>query len=295
MSTSLFHTLTNVVVLALVLSTMAGTAVAQQPSIVMLTNIAAPLLTLVNAYRASVGSPPVCIVASLTAAAEAHSRDMATNQYFAHNDQNGTSPFDRMLTFGYSFNAAAENIAYGYVSPAAVMQGWIASPGHERNLRNAVYAHMGVGAAVGPCMGGQPGTTDCFYDVNDQVGRADLVHHNRFDGGHCGKWDAGLDDCNRDDCGESSEQCRANVDIRDCGEHAGCNKDVNFTDYFANVDPHTERDEHNAPKHIDEPFHLDNLKYDDPPYHHDRAAPVHHNNSCPAAYRDHDPERRRRG
>ncbi|KNE58917.1 hypothetical protein AMAG_04453 [Allomyces macrogynus ATCC 38327] len=145
---------------------MSGPAAAQQAaSPVMLTTIAAPLLALVNAYRASVGSPPVCIVAPLTAAAEAHSRDMAANQYFSHNNQNGTSPFNRMLAAGYSFNAAAENIAYGYVSPAAVMQGWIASPGHERNLRNAVYAHMGVGAAVAPCMGGQPGT--CIWWTQD--------------------------------------------------------------------------------------------------------------------------------
>ncbi|KNE71596.1 hypothetical protein AMAG_16158 [Allomyces macrogynus ATCC 38327] len=166
MTKSLVHTLTNAVVLALVIATMSGPATAQQAAPpVMLTNIAAPLLALVNAYRASVGSPPVCIVASLTAAAEAHSRDMAANQYFAHNNQNGTSPFDRMLAAGYSFNAAAENIAYGYVSPAAVMQGWIASPGHERNLRNAVYAHMGVGAAVAPCMDGQPGT--CIWWTQD--------------------------------------------------------------------------------------------------------------------------------
>jgi uncharacterized protein YkwD len=40
-----------------------------------------------------------------------------------------------------------ENVAYGYRDGAAVMVGWMNSPGHRANILNANYRLLGVGAA----------------------------------------------------------------------------------------------------------------------------------------------------
>jgi uncharacterized protein YkwD len=39
----------------------------------------------------------------------------------------------------------AENVAYGQPSPQSVMQAWMTSPGHRRNILNSRYTEIGVG------------------------------------------------------------------------------------------------------------------------------------------------------
>lgn len=38
-----------------------------------------------------------------------------------------------------------ENVAYGNVTPAQLVQMWMDSPGHRANILNAAYTHIGVG------------------------------------------------------------------------------------------------------------------------------------------------------
>lgn len=54
-----------------------------------------------------------------------------------------TDTFARIALFGTSANA--ENIAAGYGSPSAVVQGWLDSAGHCGNMLNGNYEAMGVG------------------------------------------------------------------------------------------------------------------------------------------------------
>jgi len=101
-----------------------------------------------NRYRASKGKPPLTIDSRLTSAAKKHADWMARTGNFSHTGENGSSPFDRMRAAGYNYRAAGENIAYGYATVEAVMQGWINSPGHESNIRGD-YAHVGFGVSAG--------------------------------------------------------------------------------------------------------------------------------------------------
>jgi uncharacterized protein YkwD len=39
-----------------------------------------------------------------------------------------------------------ENVAYGQRTPQSVMQAWMTSPGHRRNILNSRYTQLGVGA-----------------------------------------------------------------------------------------------------------------------------------------------------
>jgi uncharacterized protein YkwD len=107
--------------------------------------IAEAVLEIVNAERAAAGCPPVTLNAELTAAAQAHSEDMAVNNFFSHTGSNGSDPNQRARLAGYTGRSGWENVAAGYSSPAAVMQGWINSEGHRQNILNCSLREMGLG------------------------------------------------------------------------------------------------------------------------------------------------------
>lgn len=91
--------------------------------------------------------PPVKPVAwnsILEQAALVHSQDMTKNSYFDHTGSDGSSAGDRITRLGYIWQAWGENIAMGYTSERAVMDGWLASEGHCKNIMNATFTEMGV-------------------------------------------------------------------------------------------------------------------------------------------------------
>ncbi|MGL5864428.1 MAG: CAP domain-containing protein [Dermatophilaceae bacterium] len=108
---------------------------------------AAEVIALVNAERAKAGCESVTAEARLTKAAQGHSVDMAENTYMEHQSRDGRSPFDRMKDAGYQGGSMAENIAYGQDSPQDVMQDWMNSDGHRKNILNCDYTQIGVGVA----------------------------------------------------------------------------------------------------------------------------------------------------
>ena len=105
------------------------------------------ILDLTNAERAKANCGALTLQPALNAAADAHSEDMAANDYFSHTSQNGASPSDRARAAGYN-GGVGENIAAGYPDAASVMNGWMNSPGHRANILNCRYQHLGVGYAV---------------------------------------------------------------------------------------------------------------------------------------------------
>ena len=86
---------------------------------------------------------------SLSRAAQAHSSDMARTRTLSHQGSNGSSVGDRAGQAGYNWRAIAENIAVGQPSTSTVVQSWLNSPGHCRNIMNPNYNEIGVGAVRG--------------------------------------------------------------------------------------------------------------------------------------------------
>lgn len=115
-------------------------------------------LQLVNQARASgydCGSTgkfgpaaPLTRDSRLDAAAQAHTVDMVTNNYFDHTGSDGSDPGQRMVAAGYKWHAYGENIAEGYTSAAAVVQGWLQSPGHCANIMDPEFVNVGFGEAA---------------------------------------------------------------------------------------------------------------------------------------------------
>jgi uncharacterized protein YkwD len=103
------------------------------------------VLALTNQERAKQGCGALRMNSALSKAAEAHAADMVDKHYFAHDSLDGRSPFDRMKAAGFKGGAMAENIAVGYSSAAAVVKGWMNSPGHRQNILNCTYTMIGIG------------------------------------------------------------------------------------------------------------------------------------------------------
>jgi uncharacterized protein YkwD len=84
----------------------------------------------------------------LEAAAYAHSNDMSQKKYFSHTAPDGSNAGVRIERAGYIWKTYGENIASGYKNEKEVLDGWISSPGHCKNIMNKNYKEMGV-ARVG--------------------------------------------------------------------------------------------------------------------------------------------------
>jgi uncharacterized protein YkwD len=88
---------------------------------------------------------PLIMNGALRCAARNHSMDMRERDYFDHYTPEGLGPADRLDDAGYSGSAWAENVAWGYWTPEAVVAGWMSSPGHCANLMRAHFTETGVG------------------------------------------------------------------------------------------------------------------------------------------------------
>jgi uncharacterized protein YkwD len=122
-----------------------------------LANFQADALRIVNAYRAagaSCGSRgnfapagALTLNAKLTNAAYGHSSDMAANNYFSHTSLDGRSMSDRINATDYDWSTIGENIAAGYNTMQAAIDGWMSSDGHCANLMNPRFTEFGLACA----------------------------------------------------------------------------------------------------------------------------------------------------
>ncbi|MEV4576529.1 CAP domain-containing protein [Nonomuraea jabiensis] len=120
---------------------------AKEPTTSVGTALEKAVVRLTNAERAKGGCDPLKHDARLRRAAFGHSADMAKNDYFDHDSQDGRDMADRIRATGFTGSTLAENIAMGQRTAAEVVKGWMNSDGHRRNIMNCSYTLIGVGAA----------------------------------------------------------------------------------------------------------------------------------------------------
>ncbi|OAH55188.1 hypothetical protein AWH48_20200 [Domibacillus aminovorans] len=104
---------------------------------------------LVNQERAKQGVSPLQLDTKLSDVARTKSQDMKNKGYFSHQSPTYGSPFDMMKQFGITYKAAGENIAKGQQTPEEVMDAWMNSDGHRKNILSADFTHIGVGYVDG--------------------------------------------------------------------------------------------------------------------------------------------------
>jgi uncharacterized protein YkwD len=110
---------------------------------------------------------PVSWSENLAMAAYLHSEDMALNNFFSHTGSDGRSAGQRISRQGYPWRTYGENIAVGYRTVSSVIQGWLGSEGHCRNLMDPDFTEIGAGYAIGP-FGGNPAARYWTFDLADR-------------------------------------------------------------------------------------------------------------------------------
>ncbi|WP_267639491.1 CAP domain-containing protein [Haloarchaeobius amylolyticus] len=120
----------------------------------------------VNEARAERGLARLGFDPSLAQVARYHSRDMATDDYFAHVSPEGETLADRYALFGYdcyiktgplSYAKGGENIFYTSFAGVSYTEtelaertvtGWLDSPSHRENLLRSYWENEGIGVWV---------------------------------------------------------------------------------------------------------------------------------------------------
>jgi len=105
------------------------------------------ILYYTNKFRASNGLPPLKMEINCNLLAEKHSKDMASGKTgFGHDGFEERAAAIGKVLGGMS--GAAENVAYGTLDAKGVVDGWIKSPGHRKNMLGN-FNLIGVGYAQG--------------------------------------------------------------------------------------------------------------------------------------------------
>lgn len=103
------------------------------------------LVASTNARRAENGLGALALNATLSQAAQAKATDMAARNYWSHNTPDGKEPWVFFNQVGYKYQAAGENLAYGFTTSSDTVVGWMNSPGHRANILNNKYTEVGFG------------------------------------------------------------------------------------------------------------------------------------------------------
>jgi uncharacterized protein YkwD len=116
------------------------------------------MLAAVNAARRTEGLTPLTLNERLNAAACRQARDLAGRalhdvEALSHQGGDGSTLATRLQDAGYSYRAAAENLAAGVADPQETTRLWLASEGHRRNMLTPGFTEAGaarLGARLSP-------------------------------------------------------------------------------------------------------------------------------------------------
>lgn len=124
-------------------------AAAQAEMQASVSEYATEVANLVNQYRAEAGLAPLTLSPSLCEAAEIRAAELLIS--FSHTRPNGQPCVSTFDSLGIPYGYAGENIAAGQKSASEVMNSWINSPGHKKNIMNPNYTKIGIA---------------CYYDAS---------------------------------------------------------------------------------------------------------------------------------
>ncbi len=112
------------------------------------------IIELTNKERAQHNAVALQESRLLNMAAEAKLDDMFAQQYFEHESPDGKGPADLADDAGYRYVIVGENLALGnFGTDAALIKGWMDSPGHRENILREGYREIGVAARKGNFQG----------------------------------------------------------------------------------------------------------------------------------------------
>lgn len=107
------------------------------------------LLFYTNQERLHSGLNSLQLNTTLSKAAEKKAQDMFADNYWAHTAPDGTTPWDFIVTEGYSYSYAGENLARDFSDSQGVVTAWMNSPSHRDNVLRREYEEIGFAVVNG--------------------------------------------------------------------------------------------------------------------------------------------------
>lgn len=107
---------------------------------------------LINQQRESAGLPALVSNPELDTSACLKADDMLAKDYWSHEAPDGTTPWHFFDLAHYDFSAAGENLAYDYMTDAALVEAWMNSPTHRDNILGD-FNEQGLCVRVGDFQG----------------------------------------------------------------------------------------------------------------------------------------------
>ena len=100
-----------------------------------------------NLKREEEGLLPLTSSKRLQAAAERHANDMAEQNKMDHTGSDGSTSAERVKDAGYDYKRCGENVAWGQKSVDEVVDVWMKSPPHQKNILGS-FTQMGAARAT---------------------------------------------------------------------------------------------------------------------------------------------------
>jgi uncharacterized protein YkwD len=111
---------------------------------------AARLHDMINSHREEIGCTPLAWHGIAATVAAARSADMHERRYFDHVAPDGRNVFHELADAGIAARGSiAENIALTQAGPSSVMELWIESPPHRRNIDDCAFTHEALAVRAG--------------------------------------------------------------------------------------------------------------------------------------------------
>lgn len=108
---------------------------------VVYSNMETEILSLINEYREDNNLSTLEVLNIISTEADTHTNYMIINGEVSHANFNIRAQ-NLINNAGAKF--VSENVAYGYSSAQAVVNGWLKSPEHKKNIENPDTTHFGI-------------------------------------------------------------------------------------------------------------------------------------------------------
>jgi uncharacterized protein YkwD len=128
------------------------------------------LLEETNGIRVSYHEPALQLNQRLTAAAQAKANDMVKQNFWSHVTPSGEQPWGFITAAGYKYEAAGENLAYGFNTSDQIITAWMDSADHRANILDEDYQDVGFATANSPNFQGTGPETIVVAEYAEPVG-----------------------------------------------------------------------------------------------------------------------------
>ena len=122
----------------------------------------------VNPVRESYGFLRLETNEKLAKAAQLKAHDMIKRDYFDHLGPKGETPWSWLEKVDYQYAAAGENLAMNCNDPVLLINAWLDSPTHARNILNGYFTDIGIGIAEGN-LGGKKTTVVVMFVARERT------------------------------------------------------------------------------------------------------------------------------